>query len=514
MKRLIAMLMVLCMFVLPAMADTVYPLTDAPKLKVWIPMDAGNSQMYTNYVENPVWQEFMRVTGVEIEFEHPTYGANAEGFAKVLSGNQLPDIMIDFASSYNGGVETAFEDGAIHDLTPYLEEYAPAYYALINQSADVRKQFYTEDGKCLAFYLYSYEPNPAAMSVFVRADWCREFGMNPADLDTYEEIGAYFQAILDNKPGVIPFMPTLMNSDAIRAQLWGHDLTNTFFAEEGKTTPYAVSERYKEWLKLYRDWYTKGYIGIDFATTKAAQARKMFAAGQVGCILTATGNAYADAQAAGIEIDKSPYWLKNEDMTVHTYYLGVDLNAGIGSVVTTAVDEKLLPVICQFMDYCYTADGAIFSCWGPEGISWDWVDGERKHNDWVLNNPNNTTSVMHNVCRLNYWPRMKYADATCNPNVIKDEVVREMRTRYTIMDNYQTDWYIPAGVSYTAEEAADRDKIMTDVNTHVNEMMYKFIKSEADIDADWDNYSKTLEKFDLSEALDIVQTAYDRYMSR
>ena len=31
----------------------------------------------------------MRVTGVEIEFEHPTYGANAEGFAKVLSGNQL-----------------------------------------------------------------------------------------------------------------------------------------------------------------------------------------------------------------------------------------------------------------------------------------------------------------------------------------------------------------------------------------------------------------------------------------
>lgn len=516
MKRLLAAVLLLCVFIVPSLAEITYPLQDAPRLTVWIPMDAGNSQMYNNYGESPVWQEFMRVTGVQIEFQHPAYGAGAEGFSVMMSGDELPDIIINFGAFYPGGLAAAYDDGVIHDLTPYLEEYAPDYYALINSSEDVRKQYYNEDEQVLAFSIYEVEANPISTSVILRADWCAEWGLDPAEMDTYEEIEVYFEKVLENKPGVIPFMPTLMSADGQMAQMWGFDLINRFMAVDGKVEYYANNERYKDWLKLYRDWYQKNYIGVDFATTKGAAARKLFAAGEVACIYLAIGNAYADAQAAGIDIAKGAFWLSEEDMTVHCYYLGAD-KMGDGeakSVITTAVDEELLPVICQFMNYAYTDEGGIFTSWGPEGISWDWVDGERKHNDWVLNNPDSTTSVMHNVCRLNYWPRAKYPDAVCNPNVIKNEEVTELRKLYTWMDNFTTDWYISKAVMLTADEGVKRDRLMTDIDTYVNEMMYKFIRGEVDIDAEWENYCKKLVTLGLDEAVEITQDAYDRYLSR
>ena len=55
---------------------------------------------------------------------------------------------------------------------------------------------------------------------------------------------------------------------------------------------------------------------------------------------------------------------------------------------------------------------------------------------------------------------------------------------------------------------------MVDVESYVKEMMFKFIQGDADIEAEWDNYLKTLERYKLNEAIDITQGAYDRYVER
>ena len=517
MKKTLAFLLALCMAMsfCSAMAEITYPLDDNLSIKVWIAMDAGNSQYLTNYGDSPVWQRFQEVTGVKIEFIHPTYGAEKDGFATMMAGGDLPDVIIDFGAYYNGGVVAAYEDEVIYDLTPYLEEYAPDYYAIINANDDYRRQFYTEDGKVLSFDLYALEDNPNAVSVILRADWCEEFGLVPAELDTYEEIEVYFQKILENKPGTVPFLNPL-GEDGMRSTMWGYDLIPDFMCKDGKVVYYANTDEYRQWLTMMNRWYNNGYLGQDFSTAKGATIRKQFVAGEVGCQLLAIGNAYADCEAGGVAMDKGPYWLSTEDMTVHCYYLGVDKATGIQSVITTSCDEKLIPAICKFMNYCYTEEGAVFSCWGPEGISWDGYDekGERKFTDWVVNNPTYTTSVMHNVCRLNYWPRAKYMDATCNPNVVKDPIVREMRRRYTVMDNYQTDWYIPAAVKYTVEETEDRSEIMTNVETFTKESMFKFIKGDLSVETDWDDYVKTLANFKLDKAVEITQTAYNRYLAQ
>jgi putative aldouronate transport system substrate-binding protein len=44
-------------------------------------------------------------------------------------------------------------------------------------------------------------------------------------------------------------------------------------------------------------------------------------------------------------------------------------------------------------------------------------------------------------------------------------------------------------------------------------MMAKFIRGEADLDNDWDDYLGELEAIGLEEYLKIYQEAYDRYLS-
>ena len=95
MKKLIALLMALCLVLSAgaALADVTYPIkTDKPvKLKVWMEMNAGASQVFTNYMENPVYQRFSEVTGIELEMMHPTYGAAGEGFMR-LNLATTPDL--------------------------------------------------------------------------------------------------------------------------------------------------------------------------------------------------------------------------------------------------------------------------------------------------------------------------------------------------------------------------------------------------------------------------------------
>ena len=519
MKKIVVLLLCLCLLMTGALAEITYPIEDGPTLKVWIELNAGASQMFTNYGDNPLYQQLQEVTGVKLEFVHPTYGANAEGFSTMIANmEEWPDIIINFSNYYNGGTVAALDDGVIYDLTPYLEEYAPDYYALINRDAKTHIEFYNEEEQCLAFYTFALVDSFDANSLVVRADWCEEWGIDPASLVTYDDLEVYFQKVLEEKPGVVPFMPALSNADFRLITLWGYNLKNDFYAEDGEIKYYAVQPSYQKWLKTMHDWYDKGYIGTDFVAQKNAVNRKQFAAGEIGCITVAIGNGYADAQAAGIKIDKIPYPRETADTIIHTHNLGVNVNVGYEAVVTTNCPEELLPKVCEFLNYPYTEEGMIFSNWGPEGLSWNWNEDHTKrvHSDWVLHNPDNTTSVMHNVCRMTYWPRAQMNELECNPNIAKDEIITDMRQRYHGEDYMQHDYTLPRAVDMLldVDEVSERDGILVDVEAYVSENMFNFIRGDLDIDADWDNYVKTLERYKLSRAIELEQTAYDRYLER
>ena len=518
MKKLIALLMALCLLLSAgaALADVTYPIkTDKPvKLKVWMEMNAGASQVFTNYMENPVYQRFSEVTGIELEMMHPTYGAAGEGFGMMLAGSELPDIIVDLEKFYNGGAVAAYDDELIYDLTPYLEENAPDYYKLINVNDDVRRQFYNEDGQVLGFYYYEDEYDSLADCLVVRPDWCEEFGIDPAQITTFDKLEEYLQKVKDTKPGVTPF---LTSKDKTFTTLGaGYNVYQGFYQEDGTVKYYADSQEWHDFLARMHSWYVKGYMGTDFGTIGNAQIRKLYSAGTVGCLVVPIGNAYSDSKASGTPIAKTPFQSYSEDAKIHVYNLGVNVNTGYCTVVTTACDEKLLPIVCQFLNYTYTDEGSVFANRGPEGLSWVATDdqGGFKFTDWVIHNELYETSIMHNVCRMTYWPCKRIPDTQCSPNLLRDETAVALRLQYADRENWDNAWLMPTSVTLTTDENNERLKIMSNVDTYVSEMSLKFIRGEADLETGWDAYVQQLAAYKLSRAVEITQGAYDRYLSR
>ncbi|MBO5055452.1 MAG: hypothetical protein J6C64_03725 [Lachnospiraceae bacterium] len=65
----------------------------------------------------------------------------------------------------------------------------------------------------------------------------------------------------------------------------------------------------------------------------------------------------------------------------------------------------------------------------------------------------------------------------------------------------------------TAEEAQEFNQIMTDINTYTDEMKLKFIMGTESLD----NYSvfvDNISKMNIERAIELQQTAYDRYLNR
>lgn len=134
MKKLLVAVLVLCLALsmVPAFAlellsggDT-YPI-DTDKTITWYAQGGLNPhEKFADWKESPFHTGLIRETGINIEWMFPTTGTDGGVYTNTLLADptKLPDIMqgyfMDSASQY-------LDEGVIWDLTPYMEEYAPAY---------------------------------------------------------------------------------------------------------------------------------------------------------------------------------------------------------------------------------------------------------------------------------------------------------------------------------------------------------------------------------------------------
>ena len=68
-------------------------------------------------------------------------------------------------------------------------------------------------------------------------------------------------------------------------------------------------------------------------------------------------------------------------------------------------------------------------------------------------------------------------------------------------------------LSPTAEESSELAKIMSDVNTYVNEYLVKFIMNQEPIN-NFGTFVENVKKMKIERAIEIMQQAYDRYTKR
>ena len=477
-------------------------------LKYWMPIDAAAQQVIASYAENTAYQKAQEVTGINIEFIHPAVGKAQEQFNLLIVSGELPD-MIQYAAFYSGGVYQGYEDGAYTDLTPYLEECAPDYLALINEDDDIRREVYKND-KVVTFERINTEADVPFYRPMVRADWLEEFNLEiPKTLDDYE---AYFQAILDNKPGVAPMITTPTVTEAER-NLWmgAFDMLGSWYIDNGVVKHYYDNESFKAYLEKMNEWYTAGYITKDFAALKQDQINTLFDGGQLGLYSQSVDNQYSRAQQLeNFSFTSCPNPRLTEDQQLHNGPSKNRVTARYSTAISSQCEN--IEAAVKFLNYGYSEEGMLTYNYGVEGEAWNMVDGKPQYTELMLDNPDGyTASQVAYIYRVHFGPKATIPDTQCLPGVIKNKESLEFRMLWSDDPKVDSEYSMPV-LTLTAEENKERSDIIAEVSPYVSEMMLKFITGAESLDR-FDSYLETLNTLNFPRAKEITQTAYDRYIA-
>ncbi len=516
MKRIIALLLTLMLCIpLAGTAEGTYPMPGNWELTIWCEAPDLITPYFTNAAETPGVQDLERLTGVKLNFIHPTKGQVKENFNLLVAGGDIPDIM--YMSNYAGGEIAALEDGVYADLTDYVEKYMPNYWNYLQTDDQFRRLSTLDDGRIIAIYNYKTDIEPYWWRTQFRKDFLEEFGMEePCTIAEYE---AFFDKVLDKHPEVVPFsLPNDGINGAIMCAwnvgvIYNNGRCIDYMVVDGKIHHPFYEQGYYEYLSLMHKWYEKGYISKDFMSEDPT---KLFQTGKVACI---TGNGYEmfpTCKELGIAITSGPYARLNRGDKIHTLRHYWPQNGG-QTFVSGKADPERLAAILTFLDYGFTKDGIVTFNFGAQGTTWDELgeNGFPRYNDNILNNPNYPVSNAESILKIHGYalPRWRYGDGTCMATNQKAPENWDYRARWGDDPDVDPSYGLPP-IVLSSEDSERRAEIMNNVETHAKEMTLKYITGAADL-ANFDkDYTQVLKNLGIEEAISITQAAYDNYMSK
>ena len=117
------------------------------KLTYWVALPSQLTGSGITFNDLPMYKEYNKRTGIEVEFIHPPVGQEAEKFNLMIASGNLPDIVEYDWSKYSGGLTKAVDDGVIIPLDDFIEDSAPNLYKIVSEHPDYKKAATTKDGK-------------------------------------------------------------------------------------------------------------------------------------------------------------------------------------------------------------------------------------------------------------------------------------------------------------------------------------------------------------------------------
>ncbi len=517
MKKMLALLLAaLLAFGCVSMAvaeDEKRPL-EGVTLSYWYPMWAWESEFVGTGDMSDLYfySELEKELGCTIEWILPPVDDTAAIAALnvLLASSDLPDIVTHpYYTYYPAGNDAAVEDGVYIDLKPYLEEYAPDYWKLLQEDEEMMKQVTTDNGYIWCFYMIDSFAQPSYGGPVWRQDYVEAVnGKLPETVDEMHELLTKFKTelnlqypIYDDAVHYLPFA-------------WGVK-NDMMLDEEGKVVYGPVLDGWKEYLKTMHQWYVEGLLAEDYQAP--ADAKQSWVDGKIGMAHLGFNNIteYTSlANAAGVEgyamiASEYPTLEAGQSVrfkAVHAYRAQQNCTA-----VTTSCKNPEAAI--TFLNAKFTQENIIKSNYGEEGVSYTMVDGKPQYTEEVAHptEPGMTLGILLYKYALGKGPYYRIMDRNWFTHL--DHAIDAMYLWDGSTDGGSGDIPDPF-LSMPTEDGEEYSAIFNDVKTYANEARVKFITGEWDIDAKWDEYVSTIEGMDLETALEIKQAAVDRYNAR
>ena len=495
-----------------------FPLAEKQELSLWTTWE-------NSYLEDPnemlAFQEFEKATNVHINYTVVGRTEASEKYGLLLASGEYPDITMSGQSNYPGGMEKAVEEGVYIDLTDYVKTIMPNYVQMMNANEQVARDCITDDHRYLQIYSINGNDSEVTkersfLGLVVRRDWLEELNMEaPVTIEDWHKVLIAFK---EEKGATAPLMIGKDGFMTGNAFLSAFGVLQEYYVENGEVKFGPVTEGYRQYLELMRDWYAEGLVDPDFTANDAGVVMPFdYAAnGKAGAgqFLSGWCGDYMRT-GFGMTEEEDFYLMAIEPPVLNdgdkTYSNLTSTLTGVAAAVTNNCKNPELA--CRWLDYQYSDEGRVILNYGIEGETYQKDEnGAFQWTDFVMNNPdgytrsdagNMVTSSMAHVGYYN-WEAIERFDGSHEGDVslVKDT-----------WDKADTSKIYPASASMTDAEGSEYSTLYTDIETMVDEMTIKFITGAESLDG-FDSFVESLYGFGLQTCIDIKQAAYERYMER
>lgn len=496
------------------------PLVTGEKtITVWCSITTIQAEMLDgNYANNEYFKELERRTGIRAEFIHPTIGREQEALNVMIASGDLPDVIQFFlptATVYPGGLDKAIVDGVLLDIAPYIRRYAPNYYALANRDPDTRRMVLTDEGRKGGFFQIidtDAGPQPPWFGPVVRKDWLDSLGLEIPK--TYDDWYEMLKAFRDEKGAIAPMMLHFSGFSSFDFFNAGFGFGQAFYrvGDEIKFGP--LQPEFREYLEMMAKWYGEGLIDKDFATKREFVSSPEFTTtGRTG----AWSDIYVFLNLRSVQsgnpefaVTGVPSPVRNVGDELHLRQTNFMVGTTVWSVTTAAEDPE---TVIRWIDYAFSPEGSLFANYGTEGETFEFnAEGRPQYNAFMYENPDGL-GVAEAITKYMRKPTGGfYYDWSREFTPVMPEADRLAPELWST--NNDGAYVLPPHMSLTSDEGAEFSRIMGDINTFVGEMVTKYILGHQTFDNYDSVFVEQLRSMGIERAIEIQQTAYDRFMAR
>ena len=490
-------------------------------IKIFAPKDTQTPP----YDELENFKKYSEYTGVNVIWEQPTFGTQAERFNIILASQDLPDMFWNIDNRQNVIVSLRASN-AIIPLQKYLNKNdAPNFRKVVDEHPETIKAFMEPNGDIWFFPFFDgLATNDPCI---VRGDWLDKLGLPlPVTKDDWLK---FWRAVRDNgkslngKDTIIPLGTTSINSvNGFRSWVSLFGMLDTFYVDpkDGYKVKFAnIEPKYKEFLEWANMLYNENILDKEFAvvgsgasafTTKNAQ----------NLVASWRGKLNGNFNSYLVQIAKDIPGYKLYGTEPPKAADGAQLHPGVANFVRydtiggflTAASKY--PAECvKYVDWFYDTTpphgGAFINLFGYEGVTFDFLpNGTWKYSDWVMKNPDGLSADQALLRYTNRGQQPAYNPPTSSFlrwEPLTFEAYNRVEPFYKASLEYKCE-----NLPFTDAQNREIRTKMADITTYVDETINRFIMGREPL-SNFDTFVATVKRMGIDDVLKIYNDAYAKW---
>ena len=493
MRKLLAVILALALTAGCALAEM-------PKAPDYILEGFDGESTGVTWETNLFFERMQAKTGVSFQFRQATssdkWTARKQEIAR---GEDLPDVLFKAELTVEETAQMA-KDGILIDLKPYLEQYAPDLWTILQENPEYLEAITLPDGTIAALPAFNRLQNNDLM--WINRSWLKRLGLEtPTTAGELTDVLRAFKTRNPNGQNGADEIPlTFIGMWELRflAHAFGI-IDNDYYvtAEDGKVVSHLTADEnraFLEWLHILWEEELLDHNGFSIPDTLRQMTDENKAI-PYGLIMGSTPLTTIPTSALNQYDVLMP--LKADGKQVYRDFAG-DLIPGTFAITSACKEpEKLV----AWVNTLYTEEGSRMAQYGLEGEEYSWRDDGLWEWKEDLNTVANYILPANTISNGNAAPgialedfQLKYSDEATSRNITMMAEAKQ----YSVKP-------FPS-VLLNDEDAAEIARIQKELGKYAERTMACFVTGDIPLDDEnWQVFCDKVHELGLDDAVSIWQ---------